>query len=63
MATTPKYNSDNVDSNVGLACQGDSNIIDNGNKKITDQKVVEVVTFSFTLFMYSCDRNSLVNQI
>ena len=51
MATTPKYNNDNVDSNVGLAFQGASNIIDRGNKKITDQRVVEVVTFSLTLFL------------
>ena len=31
--------------------QGVSNIIDKGNKNITDQRVVEVVTFSFPLFL------------
>ena len=51
VATTPRYNNDNVDSNDGLAFQGASNIIDRGNKKITDQRVVEVVTFSLTLFL------------
>ena len=50
MAITPKYKRDNVDCSVGFEFQGVSNIIENGNKKITDHKVVEVVTFSFTLF-------------
>ena len=46
-----RYNNDKVDSIVGLAFQGASNNIENGNKKITDQSVVEVVTFSLTLFL------------
>ena len=33
-----------------LEFQGASKMSDNGNKNITDQSVVEVVTFSFPLF-------------
>ena len=50
VATTPKYKSDNVDCNVGLEFHGASNNRENGNKKITDHKVVDVVTFSLILF-------------
>ena len=45
----PKYKRDIVDSKDGLEFHGVSKNKDNGNKKITDHKVVEVVTFSFTL--------------
>ena len=45
----PKYKSDNVDCSVGLEFHGASNIRENGNKKITDHNVVDVVTFSFPL--------------
>ena len=38
-----------VDVKEGLDCQGVSKIIDKGNKKITDQSVVDVVTFSLPL--------------
>ncbi len=47
MATTPRYNSARVDSIEGFDCHGVSNTIDKGSRKITDQRVVEVVTFSF----------------
>ena len=47
----PKYNNETVDSKVGLEFQGDSKNKEKGNKKITDHKVVEVVTFSLTLFL------------
>ena len=50
VATTPKYNRDNVDANDGLEFQGVSKIREKGSKKITDQMVVDVVTFSFFLF-------------
>ena len=49
VAITPKYNNDKVDSKVGLDSQGLSIINENGNKKITDHIVVDVVTFSFFL--------------
>ena len=45
VATTPRYKSAKVDSVDGFNSQGASKIIDKGNKKITDQSVVDVVTF------------------
>ena len=36
-----------VEASVGLEFHGVSKINENGNKKITDHNVVEVVTFSF----------------
>ena len=50
VATTPKYNKDNVEANDGFEFHGISKISEKGSKKITDQIVVEVVTFSFLLF-------------
>ena len=40
-----------MDSKDGFDCHGDSKIIDSGSKKITDQSVVDVVTFSFPLVL------------
>ena len=51
VATTPKYNKDKVDNKVGFEFQGVSKTIEKGNKNITDHKVVEVVTFSLSLFL------------
>ena len=51
VAITPKYNNDKVDFKVGLESQGLSIINENGNKNMTDHNVVEVVTFSFFLFL------------
>jgi len=50
VATTPRYKSDSVDTRDGFKFQGVSIIKENGNRKITDHRVVEVVTFSFFLF-------------
>ena len=36
-----------VEARVGLEFHGVSKIREHGNRKITDHKVVEVVTFSF----------------
>jgi hypothetical protein len=36
---------------LGFEFQGASTLMRNGNKKITDHKVVEVVTFSLILFL------------
>ena len=51
VATIPRYNNDKVDAKVGFEFQGVSIKREQGNKKITDQIVVEVVTFSFFLFL------------
>ena len=48
--TLPRYIKDKVDSKLGEDNQGFSKIKDIGNRKIKDQIVVEVVTFSFPLF-------------
>ena len=47
---TPKYNKDNVDIKVGFDSHGDSITNEQGNRKITDHNVVDVVTFSFFSF-------------
>ena len=52
MAITPKYNKDKVDAKVGFDSHGVSIINEKGNKKITDHNVVDVVTFSFFLFLF-----------
>ena len=46
-----RYNNAKVESIEGLNCHGVSKIIDKGNKKITDQSVVDVVTFSLPLVL------------
>ena len=51
MAITPKYSNDKVEAKVGEEFQGVSIINENGKRKITDQIVVDVVTFSFFLFL------------
>ena len=51
MAITPRYNNEIVDPKEGLEFHGVSNIIEKGNKKITDHKVVEVVTFALILLL------------
>ena len=50
VAITPKYNNESVDVKVGLEFHGVSMISEKGRRKITDHKVVDVVTFSFFLF-------------
>ena len=50
VAIVPRYNNDKVDTKVGFDSQGVSIIKEKGNKKITDHKVVDVVTFSFFSF-------------
>jgi len=40
-----------VEAKVGLEFQGVSKIKANGSRKITDHNVVDVVTFSFFLFL------------
>ena len=50
VAIMPRYNNDKVDTKVGFDSQGVSIIREKGNKKITDHKVVDVVTFSFFSF-------------
>ena len=47
---SPKYNNASVDAKDGEDSQGVSIINENGRRKITDHKVVDVVTFSFFLF-------------
>ena len=51
VAITPKYNNDRVEDKVGLDFQGVSKLMIKALKKITDHKVVDVVTFSFFLFL------------
>ena len=51
VATTPKYNNDIVDAKDGLEFHGVSKNKERGSKKITDHNVVDVVTFSFLLFL------------
>ena len=51
MATTPKYSKDNVEAKDGFEVHGVSKNREKGSKKITDHNVVEVVTFSFFLFL------------
>ena len=50
VAITPKYTNERVEDKVGEEFQGDSKINEKGRRKITDHKVVDVVTFSFFLF-------------
>ena len=50
VAITPKYKSERVEASVGDDSHGVSMINEKGRRKITDHKVVEVVTFSFFLF-------------
>ena len=47
---TPKYNNEIVEAKVGEKFHGVSRINEKGRRKITDHKVVDVVTFSFFLF-------------
>ena len=49
--TIKQYKSDKVEARVGFEFHGVSKIRENGSKKITDHKVVDVVTFSFRLFL------------
>ena len=46
----PKYNKERVETIVGEDSHGLSIINEKGRRKITDHKVVDVVTFSFFLF-------------
>ena len=63
MATTPKYNNDIVDAKDGFEFHGDLKISEKGNKKITDHKVVEVVTFSFFYSLVLKSTNLLCNKM
>ena len=51
VAITPRYKSDNVEIIVGFEFHGVSINTDKGKRNITDHSVVEVVTFSFFLFL------------
>ena len=50
VAITPRYSNEKVEIKVGSEFHGVSKTIEKGSKKITDHRVVEVVTFSFFLF-------------
>ena len=50
-SSTAAARRENVEAKEGLASHGSSKIKENGSKKRTDQRVVEVVTFSFFLFL------------
>ena len=49
-SSTAAARRENVEAKEGLAFHGSSKIKENGSKKITDHKVVDVVTFSFFWF-------------
>ena len=63
VAITPRYNKDKVDAKVGLDFHGVSIINEKGNRKITDHNVVEVVTFSFFLFLILKSVSRLCNKM
>ena len=63
MAITPRYNNERVEPKVGLASHGVSIISEKGKRKITDQSVVDVVTFSFFYFLVLKSINHRCNRM